>query len=382
VEPNAYFEKLKATPDPKSVETPYVLKTYKYLDFLKEDFGTFQWLFSRAGGEEEGGLIESNSLCVISGKEGSGKTFIAIEIALALAAGRSVFGASSPFRLSDKEKRKVIFLEEEMTSKSLKNRISLMPIEKDIDMHIAVDGGFKIDSDVHFLQLIEYVKREKINVMVFDSFAAMNNLQNENSVNEVQKVMRRLKLLREYGSVIFLHHNRKPAPGFDKSSVMRGSSDISAQVDIALSISEEPLEHCTVIEQEKNRNAPKIKPFKVRIEKCPDSLLRVNYVSDFDSFQSLKDTSYVKIPQWFLTEDMWLSKEELIARGETELKVKKGTIEDALRSLVSAKRLQVKKSPSSSFFSAGISTIGPLSSSCIFTNASSNMSCWSSLKRA
>jgi archaellum biogenesis ATPase FlaH len=85
--------------------------------------------------------------------------------------------------------------------------------------------------------LVLACQRDSIDLVVFDTLAAIFPLQDENSSVECKAVMEPLKHLNDDGrAVLIVHHSKKGSGGDNSTIALRGSSAISGFVDIIVGV--------------------------------------------------------------------------------------------------------------------------------------------------
>lgn len=192
------------------------------------------------------GVLPARGKLVIGGPPKSNKSFVAINLMLALAEGHKAFDASyksgTPV-LPVPRKCRVLYLEQELGIDGLQTRLRSIVGDRNLE-----EIGLFIKSRDTAMRLDtpegeEYIKAEiaecKPEVVVFDPLAKFH-LQDENSAQEMGFVARVADhIIEDYGcAVVMVHHTKKPykddvARGGD---MLRGSSATFADVDSLLRI--------------------------------------------------------------------------------------------------------------------------------------------------
>lgn len=175
------------------------------------------------------GLIISGSLAVLYGESNSGKTFFALDLALAVAAG-------APWRGMRTRRGLVIYVAGEGAA-SVRSRVVAYrrqhPDVSDLPFAIVPQAIDFLDADrfeelIHAIRKAETKSGEKAALVIVDTFARAIAGGDENSAQDVGSAVRAADKIRaETGAaVVFVHH-----AGKDPSKGARGSSALRAAVD-------------------------------------------------------------------------------------------------------------------------------------------------------
>jgi hypothetical protein len=188
------------------------------------------------------GLIEHGGLSCIIGKPGVGKSSIALDMALSIATGR-------PWQGRKTLKTRVLYLPGEGLSGTI-SRIKAWSYEHDMP-HEVIDDGIRVANDIVRIGasneawglLAGYILRQKIQLVIFDTFARMATGIEENSATDVGKAIVRLDNLRRLTNcgAVLVHHTSKGDP---RSG--RGSSALNGALDSELLISEGSWSHADI----------------------------------------------------------------------------------------------------------------------------------------
>lgn len=182
------------------------------------------------------GLFTANGMSIVYGDSNSGKTFLVLTMAACIAMGIPFFGRQV-------EKGIVVYLACEAPA-SIMTRIQALKryYGHSLDNLVVVPvpmNYFVSDHDAHdtieLIKEIEAVKKEKVRLMVGDTFARLISGANENSGEDVGPVMSRIDKVMTATKCPFLgiHHNGK-----DASKGARGWSGIRAYVDTEIEVVE------------------------------------------------------------------------------------------------------------------------------------------------
>ncbi len=175
------------------------------------------------------GLLDPNSILLISGAPKTGKSILATNLALSLIAGRNWFDFEIP------EPMNVAYFQAEMKDYRIRKRIKIM-IEtgglKHTGSLFETDPlNFNILDDDYFKSLQKFIIENETNVLIFDPLISYHN-SDENSNNEMQRVMERFRTLVNINniSLILVHHNRKSNETAGGQNT-RGASSIFGAID-------------------------------------------------------------------------------------------------------------------------------------------------------
>ena len=196
------------------------------------------------------GLIPDKGVLLTLGAPGAGKTWFALECALALALERKAFGKFQA------QKRRTLFIGEDSPDwdlgcmmRALERGYGLK--EERLELHenvfFSVHKGAQFSTPEGMLEIIDTVEKLFIDweheepeldsgLIVLDSLRRLHR-NNENSSDEMAVVMRRIGELAKYGCVMPLHHIGKSGQNeVEAWERVRGSGEIMAGCDAAISI--------------------------------------------------------------------------------------------------------------------------------------------------
>lgn len=237
--------------------------------------------------EEKGWIIENlisnKSVCILTGKRGTLKTFIALSMGYSVATGK-------PFLKHFKTiKGSVIYLDKENGIGIMKKRTKLikegMDIkeEKDIKIGFICFSQIKIDRDSDIEIIEKMIKEHNPILLIIDTYRRGISFD-ENDAGEVSRlfvdVLR--PLVEKYDiSILLIHHNRKGASGEvgDEMDEIRGSSDLANYADIILKMERRKGE--VVLKQLKNRNMAEINPIKIE-NLFEDNSINLEYSGEYE----------------------------------------------------------------------------------------------------
>jgi hypothetical protein len=181
------------------------------------------------------GIIPTNAFCVLYGEPGSGKTFVALSLALSIAAGKNWCGRTT-------RSGAVLYVAAEGLY-GLKLRASAYQKRHGIKPERIRYSGevFDLLSPVEIKALLLALKETDFrpDLIILDTLARLMSGADENSVKEMSSAIAGIDELRREtsASVIVVHHSRKSGGVERGSSALRGAADVMIECsssDIAL----------------------------------------------------------------------------------------------------------------------------------------------------
>ncbi|SHT84428.1 gp54 protein [Mycobacteroides abscessus subsp. abscessus] len=179
-------------------------------------------------------LIEHGGLASLIGPPGVGKSSVALDMACHIAVGKAWRGRKVL-------KTRVLYLPGEGLSGAVQ-RVKAWEAQHDIN-DSALDDGLRLGNSIIQLgasteawgALAEYVIRERIGLIIFDTFARMSLGIEENSATEMGRAVVRFDQMRRLtnAGVLIVHHTGKNNP-----TSGRGSSALNAALDSELLVSD------------------------------------------------------------------------------------------------------------------------------------------------
>lgn len=174
-----------------------------------------------------GGLLEHGGLTCIIGSPGAGKSTLGLDMACHIATGRRWQGR-------DVLKTRVLYLPGEGLS-GVVSRLNAWEESHNAtvgDDMIVGSGIIQLGATREaWAELREYIARQQIGLIIFDTFARMATNIDENSATDVGKAIKRFDQIREltHCGVLVVHHTGKANP-----DVARGSSALNGALDSEL----------------------------------------------------------------------------------------------------------------------------------------------------
>lgn len=178
------------------------------------------------------GLFTRPSLNILVGDAGSKKTYLALDLAVCVALGKPWLGR--PVKPTP-----ALFIDEEAGLSRIWARLhSVLHSHKagpQTPLHYSSLSGFDLRSWDDCLTIIQEAQTLGVGFIVIDALANVMHGGDENAVPSVQPVLLNLRRLSEstQAAVLVLHHN-------NKNGIFRGSSSISAAVDLMLAVESDP----------------------------------------------------------------------------------------------------------------------------------------------
>lgn len=220
------------------------------------------------------GLIPERGITALSGHPSSGKTWILLEIAIAVASGKDLFDKFNTIQGS------VLIVDEENGISEMKRRIQRLGISPNLPIFFYSQAGLKVDNAEHLQKIRKEILEKNIRLVIFDPFVSVHS-RSENSAEEIQYVMSCLQELTSVGaSVLYIHHHRKDGVAVaNANQSLRGSSALSGRADSHIAVEKKKDSDDLTISQEKLRRGRLTDPFVVRlIEEGEHIFLR--YIED------------------------------------------------------------------------------------------------------
>lgn len=218
-------------------------------------------------------LCERGDVLVLGGQSGSGKSFLALGLVLAMAAGRRVWGGfevSTPGR--------VVYLDAEMGERRMTRRahriargLGIEAADIENRAHL-LPGAFPLDDEERFEalkdELLRFRGRGSVDFLVFDTLRRFMAGEEQDSGSVARYFSRVKELQAALGgpTVLIVHHTRKRSKtdGPDAGDRLRGSSDILAAADSVLLV-DGKTDGLLRMLNPKNRER-ELAPFAVRLE--------------------------------------------------------------------------------------------------------------------
>lgn len=211
-------------------------------------------------------IIPYGGCCIISGREGSMKSYVTEHIAYAVANGLWVFDhfkvEAGNVWIIDLENNDV------ETAKRMKSLLRSEQEDKNKVFFTFFEDfqkPFDVTKDDSVNSIIAGIKKEDIKLVIFDSFGDIQSVD-EIDKRQMQTVFKQIKFIQKYNcAVLLIQHNRKGSDiGVPKIDTMFGSINIKAQADSVLMVDLDEDEKKLRFTQAKYRYGEKLKTFEVR----------------------------------------------------------------------------------------------------------------------
>jgi hypothetical protein len=233
-----------------------------------EPFATRQVAEVEPQRTEQQWLIEdlwlAQGVGILGGNPKVGKTFLAAQIALAVAGNCEVLG--KPARLWGP----VLFYGAEDRLQALRTRfdglasVAGLTLEK-LPLYLLDTPILRIDREKDLWRLRAAIDAHRPRLLVLDPFIRIARVD-ENSSAEVSAVLASLRAIqRDYETAVLLVHHARKSPSSYPQLALRGSGDFAAWSDSALYLTRSP--HRLQLSVE-HRSAPTPKPMSLRL--CTD----------------------------------------------------------------------------------------------------------------
>lgn len=208
---------------------PYIISV---ADLLKEPDEPERWLVDNFWRDQTIGLIV--------GPPKTMKSFLAIEIAVAIASGTPMFGM---FHVP--EPQTVVYVQEESARRYVRKRFAgvmagrgIHPAAVEDTLYTITNQRFRLDDPQHVQRLItEAIEAYRPSLVILDPLREMH-WQDENKAETMMPMLRVLKDMRDtYGvSIAVVHHNNKNPEYTNPADSIRGSGAIWAAMDAGVFI--------------------------------------------------------------------------------------------------------------------------------------------------
>ncbi len=207
------------------------------------------------------GLLPQVGLGAIWGQSGSGKTFVAIDLALAIALG-------SPWRGQKVQQGEVLYIAaEDDTGVQIRFEAAIAAKGSENAPIRVLPTAPVFTSPKEATALLESIKPFGPQSLVFvDTLAAVTPGADENTSKDMGMLIQFCqKIQKKTGGLVLLIHHEGKTPGRG----MRGSSALPAALEVALEVSED--EGRREVRISKMKNAPKESSYEFQLLPCGDS---------------------------------------------------------------------------------------------------------------
>lgn len=222
------------------------------------------------------GWLAAGDFAILAGDSGVGKSFLLLELAVALALGRPWFGQ---IELADGAPRRVLYVDEEQNLRLSRHRIRLLTVGRRLDpgeferapFRYLLENGLNLDDEIAFRRLASEVDAFRPDWIFFDSLIRFHRRsENDNAEMSAFYTSRLRPLAARVGAgVVVLHHLGKPNQERGKDQGLglrlRGASDLKAQVDELFGL-EEDGDGAKILSHAKTRWGKTSYPLRLDIE--------------------------------------------------------------------------------------------------------------------
>jgi 5S rRNA maturation endonuclease (ribonuclease M5) len=191
------------------------------------------------------GLLARRQSCLIVGQPKTYKTWLAFNIiSCLLTPGTNLFGLPELESVDDGIEKNILIVEEEGNSNDLKSRAKTVfdsvTYSWQKSTHWLHRLGVKLDSDIWPLKLEKLIEEKNIDVLVLDPWQRLHDVK-ENDASEIGTVwstIEKLLVLFPKLSIIIIHHAKKEGEISDGLKMIRGSSRLAGECDVAILVDE------------------------------------------------------------------------------------------------------------------------------------------------
>lgn len=188
------------------------------VQFVEESMQQIEWLIS--------GVLPCGAIVLLSGREGTMKSFLALSMAHAVATGTPWLGRPT-------KQGGVLYLDGEMPPALLRDRIRGIGPAHSLNIWSWADGTFPYQLGNSGLGRAS----QEHSLIVVDTLRRHMEGKKENSSDDMAAVTKALRELTLYGAtVLVLHH----APKDTEKQGYRGSTELGAGVDTTLVLTKKP----------------------------------------------------------------------------------------------------------------------------------------------
>lgn len=208
-------------------------------------------------------LFAHSSVGLLGGPPKAFKTWVAAELALAVATGTPAFG-----RFAAPDPGTVLFFGAEDPPPDLRTRFDGIARARGLDLAkvplLLLDiAQLRLDDAGHLDRLRRTLAVHAPRLLILDPFVRLVAGLDENSAREVSAVLGALRALqREHDVTILLVHHMRKSPAAHPAQQLRGSGDFSAWLDSGLYLTRHGDDRVLVVE---HRSAPAPAPFRLRM---------------------------------------------------------------------------------------------------------------------
>lgn len=234
------------------------IKTVSFGKLVEKKYVEPIWLVDR--------IAPVQGVVTISGPGGCGKTWMLLDLAIAVATGTKWLGQI------ECQQGSVLYIDEESSERLLTERLAKMATGRSLDtsgglpIEFAVQQGVLFDNEVVFAILVSAIEELKPSLIIVDSLVRVHRADENSSVAMAAVFSKVKELVRDSNrTVVIADHQRKPgAIPISPEHLVRGSSEKLAFADSLLVLQKRSSGERTV-KHVKSRYGQEIEAFEVEI---------------------------------------------------------------------------------------------------------------------
>ena len=176
-------------------------------------------------------LMEAKTVTLLYAKSGVGKSFLALQLALAIATGDDFLGYKVNKSIP------VLYLDSEMSAPTIHKRLSAHDVYGKLSDHqfkyVSSNEDCRLSLSTADLRIAftDFIKESNYRFIVLDNLRTMFSIADENSSAEFNEINDFLLILRHIGcTVILIHHSTKAGDSYS------GSTNIETVLDYAIGL--------------------------------------------------------------------------------------------------------------------------------------------------
>ncbi|MBI5545700.1 MAG: AAA family ATPase [Deltaproteobacteria bacterium] len=221
------------------------------------------------GADEPQWLVESlwaaSGVGIIGGLPKSLKTWLAADLAVSVASGTPALG-----RFAVSSQGPVLVFVAEGGSRALRARFESVAKARAVSLaglqvHEIDVPALYLDEHEHWADLRKTIEELRPRLLILDPFVRIIARVDENSAQEVSRVLGSLRALqREFDLAVLLVHHLRKSPSPRLGQRLRGSGDFAAWYDSGLYLVKQGDDDLILYAE--HRDAPALSPLRVRLE--------------------------------------------------------------------------------------------------------------------